>query len=72
MLLSSGILLYYVKPFNHCNLSNMKSLVGILISFTQERIIKKHTQTCEEGGAHLRISFWHLLMNFEKPKKSEF
>ena len=23
-------------------------------------------------GAHLRISFWHLLMNFEKPKKSEF
>ena len=25
-----------------------------------------------EGGAHLRISFWHLLMNFEKPEKSEF
>ena len=24
------------------------------------------------GGAHLRNSFWHLLMNFEKPKKSEF
>ena len=31
---------------------------------------KNHT--CEEGGAHLRISFWHLLMNFEKPEKSEF
>ena len=28
---------------------------------------KNHTH-----GAHLRISFWHLLMNFEKPKKSEF
>ena len=28
--------------------------------------------TCEEGGAHLRISFWHLLVNFEKPEKSEF
>ena len=26
----------------------------------------------EEGGTHVRISFWHLLMNFEKPKKSEF
>ena len=25
-----------------------------------------------EGGAHLRISFWHLLMNFEKLEKSEF
>ena len=21
--------------------------------------------TCEEGGAHLRISFWHLLMNLK-------
>ena len=30
------------------------------------------SHTCEEGGAHLRISFWHLLMNFEKPEKSEF
>ena len=28
--------------------------------------------TYEEGGVHLRISFRHLLMNFEKPKKSEF
>ena len=33
---------------------------------------KKKSHTCEEGGAHLRISFWHLLMNFEKPEKSEF
>ena len=30
------------------------------------------SHTCEEGEAHLRISFWHLLMSFEKPKKSEF
>ena len=30
---------------------------------------KSHTY--EEGGAQLRISFWHLLMNFEKPKKLE-
>ena len=33
-------------------------------------LLKSHT--CGEGGTHLRISFWHLLMNFEKPKKSEF
>ena len=32
--------------------------------------IKSHT--CKEGRAHLRISFSHLLMNFEKPEKSEF
>ena len=32
----------------------------------------KKSHTCEEGGAHLRISFWHLLMNFEKPKNQNF
>ena len=26
-------------------------------------LIKNHT--CEEGGGHLRISFWHLLMNLK-------
>ena len=30
---------------------------------------KLHTR---KGGAHLRISFWHLLMNFEKPKKNQY
>ena len=34
--------------------------------------VLQKSHTCEEGGAHLRISFWHLLMNFEKPEKSEF
>ena len=33
-------------------------------------IKKSHTR--EEGETHLRISFWHLLMNFEKPEKSDF
>ena len=28
--------------------------------------------TCEEGGAHLRIFFWHLLMNSENPKNQTF
>ena len=32
----------------------------------------KKSHTCEEGGAHLRIFLWHLLINFEKPEKSEF
>ena len=32
----------------------------------------KKSHTCEEGGENLRTSFWHLLMNFEKPKKSDF
>ena len=34
--------------------------------------LTKKSHTCEEGGTHLRISFWHLLMNFEKPEKSAF
>ena len=25
--------------------------------------IEKKSHTCEKGGAHLRISVWHLLMN---------
>ena len=32
----------------------------------------KNSHTCEEGGAHLRIIFCHLLTNFEKPEKSDF
>ena len=27
--------------------------------------IYKKSHTCEEDGAHLRISFWHLLMNLK-------
>ena len=33
--------------------------------------VLQKSYTCE-GVAHLRICFWHLLLNFEKPKKSEF
>ena len=53
--------------------------LGILqrINKSQKVHISSHdvlqkSNTCEEGGVHLRISFWHLLMNFEKSKKSEF
>ena len=34
--------------------------------------VSQKWHTYEERGVHLRISFRHLLMNFEKPKKSEF
>ena len=26
-------------------------------------LLPKKSHTCEEGGTHLRISFWYLLMN---------
>ena len=35
-------------------------------------LTKKKSHICQEGGAHLRISFCHLLMNFEKPKNQTF
>ena len=41
-------------------------------AFIINKTAKKKSHTCEEGGAHLRISFWHLLMNFEKLEISEF
>ena len=30
-----------------------------------KKILKKKSDTCEEGGANLRISVWHLLMNLK-------
>ena len=27
--------------------------------------MKKKSHTCEEGGAHLKIYFWHLLINLK-------
>ena len=36
--------------------------------FGLDKDTEKESHTCEEGGAHPRISFWHLLMNFEKPE----
>ena len=42
-----------------------------LLSITQDlNKIKKKSHT-SEGGVHLRISFWHLLINLENPKKSK-
>ena len=44
----------------------MKFLKGL------DKDTEKKSHTCDEGGAYLRISFWHLLMKFEKTEKSEF
>ena len=30
------------------------------------KLEEKKSHTCEEGGAHFRVSVWHLLMNFDK------
>ena len=35
-------------------------------------ILQKKSHTFEEGGAHLKIAFWYLLMNSEKPEKADF
>ena len=40
-------------------------ILNIQTNHGWEKILKKKSHTCEEGGAHLRISFWHLLMNFK-------
>ena len=36
--------------------------MSVLIKFLNQ----KKSHTCEEGGAHLKIYFWHLLMNLKK------
>ena len=40
--------------------------------YVDKKMERKKSHTCKEGEGHLRISFRHLLMNFEKPKKLEF
>ena len=32
---------------------------------TVDFLLLKKSHTCEEGGAHLTISFWHLFMNLK-------
>ena len=48
---------------------------SVLDNFSWDKIshsLTKKSQTCKEGAAHLRISFWRSLMNFEKVEKSDF
>ena len=46
-------------------ISKFYHILNIQTNHGWEKILKKKSHTCEEGGAHLRISFWHLLMNFK-------
>ena len=43
---------FLIKEKTFCNYLKVTNLV-------------KRSHTCEEGGAHLRISFWNLLMNLK-------
>ena len=38
--------------------STKANLVSTILQSRKQKIKKSHT--CEEGGAHLRISFWHV------------
>ena len=43
-------------------------MTSICIFEAKKKKIIEHNEkshTCEEGGAHLKISFWHLLMNLK-------
>ena len=41
-------------------------IVSLLVEiFTLSKVNKKKLHKCEEHGAHLRISVWHLLMNLK-------
>ena len=62
----------YTLPFT---LQLCYKVLGILQRITRSQKVHipsydvlQKSHTCEEGGAHLRISFC-LLMNFEKPSK---
>ena len=37
----------------------------MLVFISEFPIFQQKSHTCEEGGTHLRISFWHLLMNLK-------
>ena len=65
----------YILPFT---LQLCYKPLGILQRVTKSQKVHRsshdvlqNSHTCEEGGAHLRISFWNLLMNFEEPKESK-
>ena len=46
-------------------LNNALYLIFFLCYYYNKKCIRKKLHLCEEAGAHLRISFWHLLMNLK-------
>ena len=55
-------------------LRDITSLTRIQVIFWDKisHSLTEKSHICEEGGTHLRISFWHLLMNFGKSKNQTF
>ena len=47
------------------NLNYLMDHILYQIFMISLNIYLKKSYTCREGGAHLRISFWHLLMNLK-------
>ena len=39
---------------------------AVFFYFLKNQAITQKSHICEEGGAHFRISVWHLLMNLKK------
>ena len=50
------------ETFNSCTFLKLNHCY-IFLEYYLKKSKKSHT--CEEGGAHFRISFWHLLMNLK-------
>ena len=52
----------------------MSLLLHIIVAYIKANVITKlqKSHTNKEGGAHLRISSWHLLMNFKNLKNQNF
>ena len=58
----------YVVPivlYNAKKVSNSNMHIKSKNQNTKRRMETKKSHRCEEGGTHLRISFWHLLMNLK-------
>ena len=52
----------------------MSLLLHIIVTYIKANVITKlqKSHTNKEGGAHLRISSWYLLMNFKNLKNQNF
>ena len=72
MLLLTFILSMKTWNFPRCTLMNLSRTITYISKIKFQIMIKKTSRLlpeklhiCEEGGAHLRICFCHLLMNLK-------
>ena len=54
----------YIKEFFHAKKNSCDITTWSHGQINGKRKLKK-SHTCEEGGANLSISFWHLFMNLK-------